>query len=105
MKGAFSFPTGRFVKNVITFGADMSSSVNVDNKKKYILIVGEGLAQGLDDTKPTAQKSVKSVLLRLKRYFVLASIIMEQIVIYLSMALKFIRLKQKTLKLMHLHYV
>ena len=28
----------------------MSSSVHVDNKGKYILILGEGTTQGLDDT-------------------------------------------------------
>ena len=32
MKGTFSFPTGGFGKNAITFGADMSSFVHVDNK-------------------------------------------------------------------------
>ena len=36
-------------KNVIIFGADMSSSVDVDNKGKDILILGEGPTQGLDD--------------------------------------------------------
>ena len=39
MKGTFSFPTGRFVKNCIIFGAGISSS-------------------GLDDTKLTAGKKV-----------------------------------------------
>ena len=34
----------------------MSSSVHVDNKKKYILILGEGPTQGLDDTTETAEK-------------------------------------------------
>ena len=37
-------------KNVIIFGADMSSSVRIDNKGKDILILGKGLTQGLDDT-------------------------------------------------------
>ena len=37
-------------KNVIGFGADMSSSVDIDNKGKDILILGEGPTQGLDDT-------------------------------------------------------
>ena len=37
-------------KNVIIFGVDMGSSVHIDNKKKYILILGKGLTQGLDDT-------------------------------------------------------
>ena len=36
-------------KNVIIFGADMSSSVHVDNKGKDFFILGEGPTQGLDD--------------------------------------------------------
>ena len=34
----------------------MSSSVHVDNRKKYILILGEGPTKGLDDTTLTAEK-------------------------------------------------
>ena len=37
------------------FGADMSSSVHVDNKNKDILILGEGPTQGLDDSTLTAE--------------------------------------------------
>ena len=37
-------------KNVIIFGAGMGSSMHVDNKGKDILILGEELTQGLDDT-------------------------------------------------------
>ena len=33
-----SVTSGRFGKNVINFGADMSSSAHVDNKKKDTLI-------------------------------------------------------------------
>ena len=55
--GFFSFPTSGFGKNVINFGADISSSsVHVDNKKKDILILGEGTTQGLGDTTLTAEK-------------------------------------------------
>ena len=42
-------------KNVIIFGAVVSSSVHVDDKGKDILIFGEGQTQGLDDIKLTAQ--------------------------------------------------
>ena len=42
-------------KNVIIFGADMSSSVHIENKGKDILLLGEGLTQGLDDTTLTAE--------------------------------------------------
>ena len=56
MKETFSFPIGEFGKNVIIFGADMSSSVYFDNKKNNILIIGEGPTKGLDDTTLTAEK-------------------------------------------------
>ena len=46
---------GSFGKNVIIFGADMSSSVHIDNKNKYILILGEKPTQGLDDSTLTAE--------------------------------------------------
>ena len=35
MKGTFSFPSGGFGKNVITFGVNMSSSIHVDKKKIF----------------------------------------------------------------------
>ena len=42
-------------RNVIIFGADMNSSVHVDNNGKDILILGEGPTQGLDDMTLTAE--------------------------------------------------
>ena len=42
-------------KNVIIFGANMSSSVHIDNKGKDILILAEGPMQGLDDTTLTVE--------------------------------------------------
>ena len=42
-------------KNVIIFGADMSSSLHVDNKGRDIFILGERLTQGSDDTTITAE--------------------------------------------------
>ena len=56
MKGTFRFPAILFGKNVIIFEANMSLSVHIDNKKKYILILGKGPIQGLDDTKQTTEK-------------------------------------------------
>ena len=46
----FSLPDGNVGKNVIIFEVNMSSSVYIDNKRKDILILDEGLIQGLDDT-------------------------------------------------------
>ena len=34
--GTFSLTNGKFGTNVVIFGADMSSSVHVDNKKGYL---------------------------------------------------------------------
>ena len=53
--GEFTF-SNAFDRNCIIFGVDMSSSVHVDNKKKYILILGKGPTQGLDGTTLTAEK-------------------------------------------------
>ena len=48
-RGTFSHPSGGFGKNVIIFGADMSSSIHVNNKTKNILVLGEGFTEGLDN--------------------------------------------------------
>ena len=42
-------------KNVIIFGADMSSSVHIDNKGEDILILGKGPTKRYDDTTLTAE--------------------------------------------------
>ena len=42
-KTSFSFPGSGSGQNVLFFGADMSSSAHVDNKKKDILVFGKGL--------------------------------------------------------------
>ena len=48
-RGSFSFPGGGFGQNVITFGADMNSSIHIDKKGKYISILGFGPTQGLGE--------------------------------------------------------
>ena len=55
-RGSFSFPGGGFGQNVIIFGADMSSSIHIDNKGKDILILGLGPTQGLGENSLTAEK-------------------------------------------------
>ena len=54
-RSSFSFPSGGFGQNVLIFGADMSSSAHIDNKKKDILVLGIGPTQGLEHTL-TAEK-------------------------------------------------
>ena len=47
-RSSFSFPSGGFGQNVLIFGADMSSSIHIDNKKKDILVLGKGPTQELE---------------------------------------------------------
>ena len=47
---ALQFPGVGFGQNVLIFGADMSSSAHIDNKKKDILVLGKGPTQGLKYT-------------------------------------------------------
>ena len=54
-RSSFSFPSGGFAQNVLIFGAHMSISIHIDNKKKDILVLGRGPTQGLECTL-TAEK-------------------------------------------------
>ena len=40
---------------MLIFGADISTSIHIDNKKKDILVLGRGTTQGLESTL-TAEK-------------------------------------------------
>ena len=81
----------------------MSHFVHVDNKKKDILIPGDGHKEGLEHTL-SSEKMFSINFTVTKINFVWACIIMEQIVIYLLMVQKSINLKQKILRLWQLHY-
>lgn len=51
----FSLPISEQGKNVIIFYMDNSFSVLPDNRRIYILILGEGPIDGLDNTLITAE--------------------------------------------------
>ena len=55
-RASLSFPGGGFGQNIIIFGADMNSSIHIDNKGKDILILGIGPTQGLGENSLTAEK-------------------------------------------------
>ena len=76
----------------------MSSSTKIDNRKKYLLILGKGPTQGLENT-PSRTKIIQLILLKIIKIFVWACFIMEKTVIYLLMVQKFINLKQTILKI------
>ena len=96
-KSSFSFPGGGFGQNVTLFGAGMSSSVPVDNKKKDISILGKGPTQGLEHTL-TAERMHSINFSVTRKKFCLSSHY-NGANIYLLMVLKFINLKEKILKL------
>ena len=54
-RSGFSFLGGEFGQNVLIFGADMSSSAHIDNKKKDLLVLEKGPTQGLEH-RLTAEK-------------------------------------------------
>ena len=60
-RGTFSVPGG-YGKNLIIFGVDMSSSVDVDNKGEHILILGEHPTQELNDIILTAENKILSIV-------------------------------------------
>ena len=96
-KGKFSVGNG-FSRNCINFGVDMSSSVHVDNKKKYISILAEGPTQGLDGTTLTAEKMYSINFTENSKEFCLGWHYNGVNSYLLLMVQQFINLKQKTLK-------
>ena len=82
----------------------MRSCTKIDNSKKDILILGKGSTKGLEHT--VSSEKIHSInLLEIIKNSVWAGIVMEQTVIDLLMAQKFITLRQKFLKLWQVHYV
>ena len=71
-RSEFSLSDGSVDKNVIIFGVDMSSSVQIDNKKKNILILGIGSTQGLGDTTLTGETQYSINFSRSNRKFCLS---------------------------------
>ena len=64
--GIYLLPDGSFGRNVVIFGVDMSSSAHVDNKGKYILILGTFPTQGLGEHPLTAEKMYSIIKFKAK---------------------------------------
>ena len=58
-------------ENVVIFRADMNSAVHIDNKNKDILVLGEGLTQGLNNTTLTAETKYPIYFTELRNRFML----------------------------------
>ena len=93
-----------FCKNVTNFGVDNSSSTHADNRKKYILLLGEDPKQGIGDTKITAEARFSfSVLRSRKKFFICTT--MEATAFCMLIVWSFFNLMQKILKNKHIHCV
>ena len=55
-RGSFSHSSKRDDKNVIIFGADLSSSVHANNKVNNVLVLGKDFIQGINGTAIYAEK-------------------------------------------------
>ena len=53
----------------VIFKLGNSSLLYIDNKKKYILVLGEGVTQGVDDTRTAAEPKYSINFKRLKTRF------------------------------------
>ena len=95
-RSSFSIPRGGFGQNVLIFGADMSTSIHIDNKKKDILVLGRGPTQGLEGTL-IAEKMYSINFTVTKKKFCL-SLHYNGGNIYLLMVQKFVNLKHKILQ-------
>ena len=92
----FLFTDGGFGKNVIIFGADMSSSAHVDNKGKDIYIHGDGPT--LDDTTLTAKAKYPINFTQSGKRFVLSLRYNGSNSFLFANAAKYINSKQKNQK-------
>ena len=96
-RSEFLFTDGSTQWNVITFGAYMSSSLHVDNKNKYILILCV-VTQGWDDTALTAEPKCPISFTQQKRRFVLSLHYLGRNSFLFVNAKKYISWKQRTPK-------
>ena len=82
----------------------MSSSPKIDNRKTDILVLGKGPTQGLESML-NAERTYSINFTKKIQNFVYVYMTMEQLVVYLSMVKRLLNLKQKILRLFHIHYV
>ena len=71
-RGSFTHPSGGYGKNVIIFGADLSSSTNANNKTRTILVLGKDFIQGIDGTTIYAEKIYSTNFTVAKKKFCLS---------------------------------
>ena len=68
--GRFLHPSGGYGKNVIIFGADLTSSVRANNRANNILVLGKEFIQEIHGTIICAEKCIQLIVLLLTKNFV-----------------------------------
>ena len=71
-RSKFSFTDRCMGTNAIIFGADMISSMHIDNENKDIIILGEGPTKGLHDTTLRAEAKYPINFTQPRKRFVLS---------------------------------
>ena len=94
----FSFTNGSTGKNVVIFGADLSSSMHIDNKNKDFSALSEGPTQGLDDTILTVEANKYPINFTQSGKKIVLSLHYNGSNSFLLMLQKYISSKQKTPK-------
>ena len=93
-----------FGQNLIIFGADTSSSVHIDNKKKDILILGKGPTQGLKHTLTPEKMYLVNVSVTRKKFCLKLHYNGANSYLLVN-GTEFINSKQKILRLLQIHNV
>ena len=105
-RSSFSFQGGGFGQNVIIFGADMRSSIHIDNEKKNILILRKGPTQGLKHTLTAEKTYLINFTVTKKKFCLSLHYNGANSYLFLNglMVLKLLNLQQKILIFYQLHY-
>ena len=93
-----------FGQNLIIFGADTSSSVHIDNKKKDILILGKGPTQGLKHTLTPEKMYLVNVTVTRKKFCLKLHYNGANSYLLVN-GTEFINSEQKILRLLQIHNV
>ena len=104
-KGEFSFRTKGFGRNVIIFGAILENSKHYNNKANNVLVFGKDFVKGINGTTIYAEKMYSISITENNKKFCLSLHYNGADSYLFKMVQKFKNLKQKILRLCHIHYV
>ena len=71
-RSVFLWSDGSYGKNIIIFEVDNTSSVNIGDRNKNILVLGEGTTESLENATITAEAKYTIIFKELGKWFVLS---------------------------------